>query len=184
MTWKMEQLFCYIETILKRVCRFITGAAFAVLIFSVLVQVVGRTTGFSIVWTEELTRFSMLYMVAFGIGLALISGDLVNVDVLCNKLPDRLPIKIRFLVGLIIVCFCLLLLAPSLQFTGIGKLQTSPAIGLRMNFVHVTMFILPFLLSIFAAIRVIRMSIGTIEAISDNQVSKNPQETPTAGVGI
>ncbi|MCT4684507.1 MAG: TRAP transporter small permease subunit [Roseicyclus sp.] len=59
-----------------------TGLAFAVLIAAVLIQVVGRTVGRSPVWSEELTRYALLYLVAFGAGLAFRSGDLVNADVI------------------------------------------------------------------------------------------------------
>jgi TRAP-type C4-dicarboxylate transport system permease small subunit len=38
--------------------------AFTVLIGAVLLQVVGRITGGAPVWTEELTRYALLFMVA------------------------------------------------------------------------------------------------------------------------
>ena len=63
--------------------RFGVGLSFAVLIISVLIQVIGRATGNSPVWTEELTRYALLYLAAFGAGLSLRTGDLVNVDVIC-----------------------------------------------------------------------------------------------------
>jgi TRAP-type transport system small permease protein len=56
--------------------------AFAVIIVAVTVQVVSRNfLPFSPAWTEELTRFALLYLAAFGIGLAYRSGDLVNIDI-------------------------------------------------------------------------------------------------------
>ena len=67
--------------------RGLTGIAFAVLIASVTVQVIGRLAGASPVWTEELTRVALLYLAAFGAGLGIASGDLVDVDV--AELPDQ-----------------------------------------------------------------------------------------------
>jgi TRAP-type transport system small permease protein len=71
--------------------RAMTGIAFAVLMASVLIQVVGRLIGNSPVWTEELTRFALLFLAAFGAGLSLKTGDLVNVDLVCEALPGRWP---------------------------------------------------------------------------------------------
>ncbi len=76
------------------------GLAFAVLMGSVLIQVVGRLTGNAPVWTEELTRYALLYMIAFGAGLALRTGDLVNVDVISETLPGSLPWLLRLFAAL------------------------------------------------------------------------------------
>ena len=72
-------------------CRVGVGLSFVVLLAAVLIQVAGRTLGSSPVWTEELTRFALLYLTAFGVGLSFRSGDLVNVDVVCESLPGNWP---------------------------------------------------------------------------------------------
>ena len=52
-------------------CRIGTGAAFGILIGTVLIQVVSRTfLTSSPVWTEELTRHALLFLAAFGVGRA------------------------------------------------------------------------------------------------------------------
>ena len=51
--------------VFTRLAQWGTGISFAVLIGAVLVQVSGRLTGFSPVWTEELTRYALLFSVAF-----------------------------------------------------------------------------------------------------------------------
>ena len=115
--------------------------SFSVMIAAVLIQVVGRTWGSSPVWTEELTRFALLFMVAFGVGLSLRTGDLVNVDVVCDSLPDPLPKILRFLCAIIIAGFCALLIPEAQKFFAIGAMQKSPAMGLRMDVMHATTII-------------------------------------------
>lgn len=137
------------------------GLAFALLIASVLVQVVGRLTGSAPVWTEELTRFALLYLVAFGAGLAFRSGDLVNVDVVCEALPGRWPWILRLVSGIATAGLALYLLAPAWRYVSIGRMQTSPALGLRMDLVHLTVWLLLAGLALFAVLRVVGMLAGT-----------------------
>jgi TRAP-type C4-dicarboxylate transport system permease small subunit len=136
------------------------GLAFATLIGAVLLQVTGRSLGDSPVWTEELTRYALLYMVAFGAGLALRTGDLVNVDVISESLPGRAPWVLRLLAAISAAGLALYLLPHAWRYVSIGKMQTAPALGLRMDFVHFTVFLLLALLALFGALRVLGMLTG------------------------
>lgn len=136
------------------------GLAFAVLMAAVLVQVVGRLTGASPVWTEELTRYALLYMIAFGAGLAFRSGDLVNVDVICESLPGRLPWALRLLAALATSGLALYLLPHAWKYVAIGKMQTAPALGIRMDFVHLTVWLMLAGLALFAVLRLVGMLTG------------------------
>jgi TRAP-type transport system small permease protein len=138
-------------------CRIGVGISFFVLILTVLTQVLGRTFSSSPVWTEELTRFALLYMVTFGAGLSLRSGDLVNVDVVCESLPGRWPWRLRLISAAITAVLCALLILPAWKYVSIGAMQTSPAMLLRMDFVHFTVFGLLVTLLLFAAFRIYRM---------------------------
>ncbi|MBL4645104.1 MAG: TRAP transporter small permease, partial [Rhizobiales bacterium] len=102
----------FISTI-ERVSRFATGTAFGVLIIAVTIQVLGRTFSSSPVWTEELTRYSLLFLAAFGVGLSYRSGDLVNVDMLCETLPGNWPRRMRVVSAFATALLCLILLIPA-----------------------------------------------------------------------
>lgn len=146
-----------IITILARIGA---GISFAVLIGAVLIQVTGRLVGSSPVWTEELTRYALLFTVAFGAGLAFRSGDLVNVDVICEALPGRMPWALRLVAAFTTGALALYLLPHAWRYVTIGKMQTSPALGLRMDFVHVTVWLMLALLALFAILRIIGMLTG------------------------
>jgi len=148
------------------------GLAFAVLIGTVLIQVLGRTFAASPVWTEELTRFALMFMVAFGAGLAFRSGDLVNVDVVCESLPGRAPWALRLLAAVVTAGLALYLLPHAWRYVAIGKMQTSPALGLRMDFVHLTVWLLLALLALFATLRVV----GMLSGAEDGKPQKPEEE--------
>lgn len=154
--------------------RVLVGIAFLVLIGSVLLQVAGRFGGNSPVWTEELSRFALLYLAAIGAGLAMRTGELVNVDVVSESLPPPVSWTLRLISAVAVAGFGLYLLPMAWKFTAIGTLQTSPALGLRMAYVHFAVFLLPALLAFFALLRVAAMLAGT----SDGRPQSLTDETP------
>ncbi|AUH34024.1 TRAP transporter small permease [Paracoccus tegillarcae] len=154
---------------MRSLLRLGTGVSFLVLIAAVTVQVIGRSfIGSSPVWTEELTRFALLYLAGFGTALALWSGDLVNVDLVSEGLPGRWSWLMRFASAVLVLIFCALLIMPAWRYTAIGAMQTSPAMGLRMNWAHGSVLLLLAMLGIAALLRVIGMMTGTTDGRPEN----------------
>ncbi len=136
--------------------------AFGVIILVVTIQVFSRNfLPFSPAWTEELTRFALLYLAAFGIGLAYRSGDLVNIDIVLEALPERAGWMLRVAGALVVCAMAVLLIEPAWRFTGIGRMQTSPVLGIRMSWSHGAMVALLAGLAIFSGLRVIEMLSGS-----------------------
>ena len=158
-------------TLFVLTCRIGTGLAFAVLIGAVTTQVVGRSILHSSPpWTEELTRYAMLWMVACAAGLSFRSGDLVNVDILSEALPGRWPWLLRLVSAVATLGLCAVLIAPALRYTAIGAMQTSPVLKLPMTYVHASILGLLVLLALFALLRIVAMLAGT----SDGRPHVNP----------
>ncbi len=151
----------WLQSVVVAVFRTAVGVAFVVLIVSVLWQVIGRLTGNSPVWTEELTRFALLYLAAIGAGLSLRTGELVNVDVVVESLPERAAWWLRLVSAVLVAVLGLYLLPMAWQFTSIGWFQSSPTLGLSMGWVHLTMFLMLALLAFFAVLRIVAMLAGT-----------------------
>ena len=150
-----------------------TGLAFAVLMAAVLIQVAGRLSGSSPVWTEELTRYALLYMIAFGAGLAFRTGDLVNVDVISEALPGRLPWVLRLLAAMATGGLAIFLLPHAWKYVAIGKMQTAPAMGVRMDFVHLTVWLMLAGLALFAVLRVIGMLVSADDGTPHKTVEED-----------
>lgn len=157
-----------LERWLWRLFRCGIGVSFAVLVIAVLIQVVGRIVGASPVWTEELTRFALLYVAAFGGGLALKSGDLVNVDVLCESFGERLSKGLRFCCAALTALLCAALILPAWKFVAIGMFQTSPALGLKMAYVHFSVVVFIAGILLFALFRLAAMLIEGNDGRPDN----------------
>ncbi|GAA4228833.1 TRAP transporter small permease [Sagittula sp. NFXS13] len=148
--------------VLTGLARIATGLSFGVIIIAVLVQLAGRSGLMtSVVWSEELTRFALLYLTAFGVGLSYRSGNLVNVDILSEALPGRLPWILRLICAVITCGFGLALISATWFYVSIGARQTAPSLGVRMDWIHASVLVAVILLSLFAAFRVIGMLTGT-----------------------
>ena len=133
------------------VLRALILVAFLTLIAAVLIQITTRLFfPRSPVWTEELSRFALLYLVAIGGGLAIRTGDLVNVDLLINALRGRARVWLLRFVALGCVLFAALLVRPGWQFTAIGAFQTSPTLGISMTWIFAIVIIAPLVLVVFA----------------------------------
>ncbi len=138
----------------------LAGLSFLVLIVAVTIQVTGRTFVLdSPVWTEELTRFALLYLTAFGVGASYLKGDLVNVDIICEALPGKAPLFLRLFSAILIMTLCVSLLRPAWEFTKIGVFQTSPALGIKMHFIHGSILTLLCFLMICAFVRAFQVTI-------------------------
>ncbi|MEQ5777423.1 TRAP transporter small permease [Thalassospira sp. NFXS8] len=161
--------------LLIALCRIMTGVAFGLLFATVLIQVFARTfLPESPVWTEEFTRQCLLYMAAFGVGLSYRNGELVNVELVTDILPAPIQKTLLFASAVLTTVFAGLLVMPAWQFVSIGKWQTSPALGVRMDFVHASVFVLLILLSLFAALRVVRMIAGVSNGKPEGQTGELP----------
>lgn len=153
----MARLLSFIVTI----ARLALLTAFSVMIFAVIVQVVSRTfLPQSPVWTEELTRFALLYLTAIGAGLSLRSGDLVSVDLVVTALPERARRWARLGASLATLALAAVMFGPSLDFARIGALQTSPALGWTMSAIHVTTTIAAASLFVFALAQALSLLSG------------------------
>jgi len=153
---------------LTSLARIATGISFGVIIVAVLVQLAGRSGLItSVVWSEELTRFALLFLTAFGVGLSYRSGNLVNVDILSETLPGRLPWILRLVCAVITCGFGLVLIKATWFYVSIGARQTAPSLGVRMDWIHASVLVALVSLSLFAGLRVIGMMRGNSDGMPE-----------------
>ncbi|PTV97400.1 TRAP-type C4-dicarboxylate transport system permease small subunit [Rhodobacter aestuarii] len=165
----MQRLIKTLSLGLTWVARIATGLAFLVIIIAVVIQLLGRSGVIdSVIWSEELTRFALLWLVAFGAGLGLRSGALVNVDIFCEALPEPWPWRLRLFSAALTAVFAFSLLPSAAFFMRIGARQTAPALGIHMNWIHASALVTLAVLGTVATLRVIGMLAGTEKGRPDN----------------
>ena len=66
------------------------GFMLIVLFLMVLLQIFARTVGWTIVWTEESSRFLFIWIILLGVSAGIRYGSHIGTDVFINLLPKRL----------------------------------------------------------------------------------------------
>lgn len=156
------QNLALLQRLMTLVCRSAVGIAFFTLIFVVMLQITTRTFGLSSpIWTEELSRYLLLYLVAFGVGLSLMTGELVNVDLLQETVPEKAAWTMRLLSAVATAILGAVMIWPAWRFTKIGAFQQSPSLRWPMDIIHASILVLSVMLCLFALLRVIGMLAGT-----------------------
>jgi TRAP-type C4-dicarboxylate transport system permease small subunit len=66
------------------------GFMLIVLFLMVLLQIFARTVGWTIVWTEESSRFLFIWIILLGVSAGIKYGSHIGTDVFINLLPKKL----------------------------------------------------------------------------------------------
>ena len=111
----------------------------AILIFPVTLQIVGRFSE-SIphyIWTEEMARFCLIWIIMIGASIAVRDGSHFDVDVLPQPQTPAAVALSRIVVHVAIALVAVIFLAFGWRFAMFGYDQSSELTGLNMIFIHI-----------------------------------------------
>jgi len=84
-------------------------------------------------WTEEASRFLMVFMACIGGILAMNAADgFVRVDILTNALPPRAAMIVDIMGRLLVMALLILIFQPALDLIAVRGRQVSPSLQLSM----------------------------------------------------
>ncbi|GEK74193.1 MULTISPECIES: TRAP transporter small permease [Halomonas] len=123
---------------------------------TVLLQVVGRLAlPSSPAWTEELSRYLFIYMVALSAGVVIRRRRNVNVELFHHWMGPRGRAIYQVLVCLLVGGFALIVLPYAWQYAANGTWQTSPTLRVPMLYIFFSTVVLFGLVLLYSAIGVI-----------------------------
>lgn len=100
-------------------------------------------------WSEELVRFLFVWISFLGAGMGVKDKIHIGVDVLVNALPDSLKRCADAVVNLILTLFGVFITYTGVNITKFTHAQASPAIGIPMSYVYLSLPALGILLIIY-----------------------------------
>jgi TRAP-type C4-dicarboxylate transport system permease small subunit len=111
----------------------------ALLIVPVTLQIVARFTDWipNYIWTEEMARFCLIWIIMIGASVAVRDGTHFDVDVLPQPRTLAGEAISRMVVHSAILLVALIFLAFGWRFTQFGYDQSSELTGLNMSVIHV-----------------------------------------------
>lgn len=128
--------------------------SYLLIIVIVSIQVICRIFPFRApAWTEEASRYSMIYLVAFSTGFAIKEKAFVGVDTIFHFLTNKKQLVLKFINNLILIGFSIFFLLYSIDFYKLGKPQTSVTMKIfQMNHIYFSMILFSFLMLIYLSI--------------------------------
>ena len=154
--------------VVRRICQIGTIASFAVLSVVTMLQVIGRIPWFDApVYTEEVARFALVYLVAFSCGLAALRGELVNVDLFIGLLPPRARKAADVLSTLLVIGFAIAIVPGSWGYVMNGFGERARSINISMVWVYVAVVIIPLALIFFSIARLLGYRVAKSEIAAE-----------------
>ena len=126
---------------------------------TVLLQICSRLfLPFSIAWTEELSRYLFIYMVALSAGVVLRQNRNINVELFHHLLGPKMQAAFQVLICTLIGLFAFMVLPYAWQYAQNGAWQTSPTL-------HVPMLYIFFSTVVTFALLLVYSLLGCIEGV-------------------
>lgn len=159
---------------LDRVLLTLAVIALVGLSLTVLLQVASRLfLPITLSWTEELTRYLFIYMVAMGAGVVQHRHRHVNVELFHGWLGFRGRAAYLALISAITFAFTLVVLPNAWQFAQIGAFQTSPTLRIPMLYIFFSSVVLFGTLLLYS---LIGLAEGIIAMVRGERVDTARQE--------
>jgi TRAP-type C4-dicarboxylate transport system permease small subunit len=119
--------------------QFLLTLLLGLLIVPVTLQIVARFTDLipNYIWTEEMARFCLIWIIMIGASIAVRDGAHFDVDVLPPARSAAGMAMGRIVVHVAIFLVALIFLAFGWRFTQFGYDQSSELTGLNMSAIHV-----------------------------------------------
>lgn len=134
----------------QKINSIIIGAALLAMVFVVFLQTFCRFVIFqSLTWSEELSRYLFVAIIALGINLASTKHLFVRIEIIDGYLKGKALLVMNVIRKAIAMYVSLIFIYSSYRLIQIGGYQVSPAMSIPMSILYGIIF-LGFILNAFA----------------------------------
>lgn len=137
------KILCGILVPMRWLARGSVALLFSYMTVAILLQVLGRYLSnlfpFAIDWTEESARYAQVWLIFLAAGLAMQERMHVGVDLLMQYLPERARQVVVAISSLACLVFIWVTVQHSARLLAVGKIQTSPSLGLPLFYVYLAL---------------------------------------------
>lgn len=127
-----------IEGVVKEVLQFLVFVLFAFMSCLVFAQVCTRYfTNNSLTWSEELSRFTLVWLIYLASVITYADKGHIIVDVLIMNLRGGLAKAVRLVNCVCVLVFCICIVLGAWEFVPTTAMQKSPANGIVMANVYI-----------------------------------------------
>jgi TRAP-type C4-dicarboxylate transport system permease small subunit len=129
--------------LITKLCGVAMGLMVLSVFFGVLVRFVFTYAGYrlSVPWTEEVSRYLMIWTIFLGGAVAARRGKLIGVQFLVHALPSTLGRSLKYAALIVSMVFYALLCVVGWQWVKFSASTTSPVLELPMSVITPAMFV-------------------------------------------
>jgi TRAP-type C4-dicarboxylate transport system permease small subunit len=125
--------------LIDKIITYMALVAFGVMAILIVLQVIFRyIIGSSLSFSEELARFLFVWSTMLGSAMCLKRRAHIGFDLFMKYLPNKVSKSGNMISGLIALVFYLTLVIYGFQVVGVTMGQVSPAMGLKMGFIYLS----------------------------------------------
>jgi TRAP-type C4-dicarboxylate transport system permease small subunit len=152
----------------NKVLEVLVGIALAAMTLLIFLQVLVRfvfanlNIQFSVPWTEELSRYLMIWAIFIGAALVARRADALAVEALVHAVPAVAGRALKFCAHLMALVFYGCVFYVGLQWAEFGKSETAPVLGVPMLWVYSSM-------SVGAALSIVNAVVLLVETVLEKK---------------
>ena len=136
----MKKLICSLKDKVLQVYMILAVAALVVMILACFYQVFGRSVlNASPGWTEELSRFTFIWLSALGSAIALDRGAHASITLLSEHLPDIPKRTLAMILQIVIAVISVLLIIYGWQLAKATMKTPSAALKIPMGYINIAL---------------------------------------------
>jgi TRAP-type C4-dicarboxylate transport system permease small subunit len=131
----------------NKVLEVLVGLALASMTLIIFLQILVRfvftklNLQISLPWTEELSRYLMIWAVFIGGAIVARRADALAVEALVQSVPKSIGRSIKYLAHLLTLVFYCLIFLIGLEWANFGSSETAPVLNVSMAYIYSSMSI-------------------------------------------
>lgn len=147
-----------IENAIVKCLYYVCALLMLLMVAVVTAQVISRYVfGNPFTWTEELGRYTFVWLSMLGMTIAIKYGSHIALDILVKKLRGVPQKSLMILNHLFVLTFAVILTYSGMNIVQLGTKQSSPSLGLPMEFVYIVIPISGILMMYFVFNEILRI---------------------------
>lgn len=150
--------------ILTKIIEWLIIAGSAVMVGMVSIEVILRYCfGHTLFFTEELSRYIMIWIVFLGTALAMYEKGHISIDVLTSKLPLKYKALCEIFSQIVVIAFCAVLIAEGIRILPMQLDQYAISVDITLFWFYLAIPV-GGILSVILLLPRIRESLGNLKA--------------------
>jgi TRAP-type C4-dicarboxylate transport system permease small subunit len=152
-----------IEMTIQVISRIFIGGIVAVIFYAVVMRYIFHRPP---AWSEELSRFTFIWMIMFGAVLVTREQSHIQITFVLDLLPKTLRFLVSNFIRLLMLGFCWVMIQEGLKIYPIVAEASSPSFGISMGWLYLSIPVSGILMGIYIVETIIKSIVDRMEEAS------------------